>query len=251
MQRKELLKGHLYSDRGTLVRVLDTSESPVKVEYYDYVSQSFLPGKSHPRDLSDVRGYDEVEVAASRKAAHELRQLFAQIEVFNARHGAENSIAETSAGRVQTSPRVNGASKQTVTIGGTAYHLAVHAGVAPVPTTVVRIDGDAFIQFTTSIGIPLQEVDAIKPHPLFSEEELADENINRIIAEREERLRRSTLARDTVNAVTEQVREEIKAERNDDKYVSYVDVKNHPDFRDRARKALAEVGLDEEDYGHF
>lgn len=249
MQRKELLKGKVYSTRSAVVRVLDTKESPVPAEVFDYISQSFIPAVPiAPRDIYEsLRGFDVVEVAACLANAHALRQLFAQVDLFNEEFGAH---AKAGVERKQTGTKVPSPRGVTVTLSTLDYNLAIEAGVEP-PEGDVLIKGHDFIAFTERIGLPLVDVAPVSlDHPVFSADDLDPANIARVVRERAEKAERGQRARDIVNEVSDTLQEKLKEETGRS-YVSSVEARKDPRFLSQVEAALADAGLNVADYGRL
>lgn len=253
MQRKDLLKGKLYAWKGSLIRVLDTSDSPVTAEIYEYVSQQFVPASDvPPRDISTVDGFDIVEIREAVDNARDLRQLFAQIDAFNEKFGTK---AEEKAGRRQVGLRVSDLGSP-VTLSAADYNIAVEAGVEA-PNATVTLTAREFIAFSQSVGVDLQPIEEAKSDfPIYTAEQFAPERIAAIVADRAEKAARRDKAREIVWGLRDQYREEARklhaeGKLNVRKGTTWISETDHPDWVTNVTKALNEAGLSPDDAGHY
>lgn len=253
MQRKELLKGQLYRAGQEIIRVLDTSNSPVEAEVYDFIKQTFFPKLVQPRDIDGLaRDFNPVQAYETFNAAAQQRQLVAQLDAFNARFAAKEGEEAKGAVRSQTRYTVPTPAQVTVYIPAITYNRAVRT-IAPIDAVgVMTIPGDLFIRFTTQVGVLVQPVDDIAevPFPGLLPEQVTTDAVQRVIADREARSARRGVVFSIKKEVSDLLTEEAQALEANAKKVAagrYLTFRDLPGYKERGNQMLLERGVTEQE----
>lgn len=171
MQRKQLLKGQVYRAGSNLVRVLDTSESPVDAERYDFIQQEWIAAKVHPRDIDMVyapQSLSELSQASETLNAAAKRRLI--LEVIAAINEQYSTSVEVALHRRDFSISLHVSSQESAIVGiNKADATILFSPITPLPEGAeVRVPAQSFVTWAVSVkggNVDLPKAADIHPTP--------------------------------------------------------------------------------------
>lgn len=259
MQRKQLLKGRIYRAGQTLIRPIDTTDSPIVAERYDLIQQRWVPGTVQPRDIDAPFQASASAVALSGyseaiNAAWKRRYNHAVLDAVNEHFGVSGSIG-TRLTDERITLKMSAEEGVTVAFSTQDYNKIVGAKtVGPESSGSVTMRADYFLRWALgTLGIDSPDVADIQPLPGVDPELLDADLIRRADAAIADLRTKISAASKIQTEVYDEVRRKLVAEEEKEaeaegrkpRYVGY-SYREDPEVQAVVRERVAAAGLDVE-----
>ena len=259
MQRKQLLKGQVYRAGSNLVRVLDTSTSPVDAERYDFIQQEWIAAKVHPRDIDMVyapKSLSELTQASETlNAAAKRRLILAVIAAVNERYGTSVEVA-LHRRDYSISLQVSSQEKATVGINQADASILFAPAVGFPEATEVHVPAQAFVTWALALkggNVPFPTVADIHPTPGVKPELLNAQTLHEAQQVADALKEKANQASRIENDVLEREVQAIEALGKDAMvktfgrtWISWYNLRDLPEYQVKVDEALAAEGLSRE-----
>jgi hypothetical protein len=247
MQRKQILKGKVYLEKySTFVRFTDTTISPAPCERYDLIQQTWVAGEAHPRDVEEAPALDAerlVAYAETVNAAIYRRDLIDLIDRFQVAYGVVVKGVRRHDFKIKL--QVAGERSTKLEISAEDFASITRAEIAP-PVGTVSLTAEEFTRWCYGTlgfnGSPGTEFLGL---PGVPSEYLKADVVAQVVAEQQRRREIAQRGQAVVYALQDEMVEEVKAARPDERYVSRHKMDQEPGWAERLAAALQAAGLDE------